>query len=770
MVKATTTPSTTNHLFTGPVSRIAAVILAVAVTVNSSSAQPADALAQKSVTALLEQMTPAEKAAQLTLYFALSFFGQDRIDQYVRDGAGALLYVTDPREANRLQRLAVEETRLGIPLMFALDVVHGHTTIFPVPIAMAASWDPDFVAHSQAIAAAEARASGIHWTFAPTVDVTRDPRWGRIVEGAGEDPYLAGIMGAAQVRGFQGPAIGTPGRVIAGPKHFAGYGAPVGGRDYDEVNLSDNELWNVHLPPFKAAIDAGAGNIMTAYMALNGIPTTANRWLLRDVLREQWGFEGWVVSDNSTVRGLVRHGVASDEPAAAALALRSGLDMEMAFGQSAFAHLPDVLANDETSEEILNEAVRRILTAKFKLGLFDDPYLDESEVAAALRRQEDLDAAQRAAERSAVLLRNEASLLPLDRAGLTSVAVIGPLADSPRDALGPWVTMSNEPVTETILEGIRNKFEPDVAVSYSPGVAMPERYHPSPLSLMEGKISRPEPVDDDTGISDAVAAVEESDVAILVLGEAQDMIGELASRSSLDLPGRQQELLDAVVATGKPVVVLLMSGRPLDLKETEAQAILKIWYPGSRGGSAVANLLLGDAVPGGKLPFTWPRNVGQVPMFYSHLASHDAANTHSRYWNEPGAPTYPFGHGLSYSTFSYSNIQVSPAQIDPGQAVTVTVDLENTGTRKADEVAQLYLHQRIGSAARPVRELKGFQRVTLEPGERRQISFTVGPEELRYWNAAIRDWVIDTSTVDVAVGGDSTAPFSATFSVVETKR
>jgi beta-glucosidase len=740
--------------------------------IPAASAEPASpaALSDEAVRAradaLIAQMTPEEKAAQLVTYFAIAVPGQEKLpDQRAAAGAGSFLFVTDPKETNRLQHIAMEQTRLKIPILFGFDVIHGLSTIFPVPIGQAASWDPAMIEKDQAIAASEARAVGIHWAFAPMVDIARDPRWGRIVEGAGEDPYLGSAIAAAQVRGFQGPRIGAPGHIIAGPKHFAGYGAALGGRDYDESNISDNELWNVYLPPFKAAVDAGAGNIMSAYMGLNGIPATGNHWLLTDVLRNTWGFKGWVVSDAEAVNNLKTHGFAGSAQEAGVKALTAGLDMEMSFAKPAFGNLPAALAAGRISEDRLDEAVRRVLEAKLRMGLFDNPYVDEARAAKILRSPANLTAARIAAERSAVLLRNEGGLLPLDRAGVKSIAVIGGLADSPVDSNGPWVFSPNKPATQSILAGIRSKLGAGVTVRYAPGVKIPKRVNPSLVDAMNAGLKRPEPADDASGIAEAVRAAQQSDVAIVVVGEPQNMIGEMASRSTLDLPGRQQDLLDAVVATGKPVVVLLLNGRPLNLKETRAAAILDLWYPGSRGGDAAANLLFGDAVPGGKLPFTWPRNVGQVPLIYAHLTSHDPANAEKRYSNESNAPRYPFGYGLSYSTFAYSNLKVDPPRIAPGGNVTVTVDLRNTGARTADEVAQLYIHQRTGTAARPVRELKGFQRVTLKPGETRRISFHIGPNELRYWNAARHDWVIDSSTFDVAVGGDSTAKFGSTFDV-----
>jgi len=716
--------------------------------------------------ALIARMTPEEKAGQLTTTFALPLPQmKDGLTKSAEKGQGSFLFVTDPKETNRLQRIAMETSRLKIPILFGFDVIHGLTTIFPVPIAGAASWDPALVERNQAIAAQEARAVGIHWTFAPMVDIARDPRWGRMVEGAGEDPYLGAAMAAAQVRGFQGPVPGGPEHIIAGPKHFAGYGAALGGRDYDEVNLSDSELWNVYLPPFKAAIDAGAGNIMSAYMGVNGVPAAANHWLLTDVLRGQWGFKGWVVSDNEAVNNLKTHGLTTNRTDSAARALQAGLDMEMSLLGGSYAKLPQAMQSGALTQRQLDDAVRRVLEAKIRLGLFEHPYVDEAKAAKTLQDPEHLNAARIAAERSAVLLRNDGGLLPLDQTKLRSVAVIGPLADAAQDALGPWVFKQNAPPSQSILSGLQDKLGRRVTVTFTPGVKIPPRLYPSPFAMITGEVKRSEPVDDDEGIQQAVTAARSSDLSIVVLGETQDMIGETASTSSLDLPGRQQDLLDAVIATGKPVVVLLMNGRPLDLKDSKPGAILDIWYPGSAGGAAAANLVFGDAVPGGKLPFTWPRNAGQVPLYYAHLASHDPAGADKRYWNESGAPVYPFGYGLSYSRFSYSNLKIDQTKIAPGEAVTVSVDLKNDGTRTADEVAQLYIHQRSGAAARPVRELKGFQRVTLKPGETRKLTFQLTPAQLRYWNAAKRDWVQDESEFQVAVGSDSTVAFTANFSV-----
>ena len=724
---------------------------------------------QAQVDKLLEQMTPAEKAGQLTQYFYFKLpagaepaldFDPDAQPAMVESNlaagtAGSLLFVTDPAEINRLQRLAVEGNRLGIPLLFGFDVIHGLRTILPVPIAMAASWDPRTAERGQAVAAREARAVGIHWTFAPMVDIARDPRWGRIIEGAGEDPFLGAAIAAAQVRGFQQ-------HVIAGPKHFAGYGAALGGRDYDEVNLSDSELWNVYFPPFQAAVEAGAGNVMTAYMDLNGIPATGNRWLFTEVLRETWGFEGFVVSDANAVRSLLTHGYAADLTDAGARGVNAGVDLEMAVSEPAYAHLPEALESGATDIQTVDASVRRILTAKIRLGLLDDPYVDEDQARAVLADPAHRDVAREAAERSAVLLRNEGDLLPLDAGALGSIAVIGPLADSKRDILGPWVFDFDLGETVTVLDGIRERAGDDIRVEYAQGVPVVQRSFPSLFDMFGNNTPKdPEGYDEDAEFQRAVDLARDSDVAIVVAGEWQNMIGEMASRSSLDLPGRQLELIQAVAATGTPVVLLVMNGRPLDLRwpAENVPAILDIWYPGTRGGDAVANLLFGDVSPGGKLPFTWPRTVGQIPMILGHTISHEPQNQGRRYWDEESTPLFPFGHGLSYSRFEYTDLAVDQP------ATTVSVRVTNAGDREADEVVQLYLHQRHGTASRPVRELKGFQRVTLAAGESRTLDFPVGPAQRRYWNAAVRDWVVDQSTFDVWAGGDSTASLTTTFEV-----
>ncbi len=717
--------------------------------------------------ALIAQMTPEEKAAQLSQYFYFQprpEANKAALHALETTGVGSFLFVTEPAEINRLQRIAVERSRLKIPVLFGFDVIHGMRTIFPVPIGMAASWDPHLVEQTQTVAAAEARAVGIHWVFAPMVDIARDPRWGRIVEGAGEDPYLGSAMAAAQVQGFQGPYVGAPNHVIAGPKHFAGYGAAIGGRDHDQVDVSESDLWNVYLPPFKAAVDAGAGNVMSAYMALNGAPASANQFLLTNVLRETWGFKGFIDSDSGAVVALTTQGFAADNIDAVSRTLRAGGNMEMAPpGRSpAMDVLPEALRAGKVNQADVDHAVRYVLEAKIRMGLFEHPFVDTKKTEAILNSPEHKKLARIAAERSAVLLKNENRLLPLNRKNIRSIVVIGPLADSADNTLGPWVFAQTKSVATTVLAGIKAKLGPSVRVDYSEGVR-PERTIPLPYTSFDGPARAP--LDETVEIARAVSLAKNADAAVLVLGENRNMSGENASRASLDLPGRQQELLDAVVATGKPVIVLLMSGRPLDLKDTKAPAILELWYPGSAGGTAAADLLFGDATPGGKLPFTWIRSAGQAPNPYAHLLPHDPSETDKRYWDGTSTPTYPFGFGLSYTTFAYGNLRVERPIYHRAEAVKVFVDVKNTGQRSGDEVAQLYIHQRYGTSSRPVRELKGFQRVHLKPGETRTLSFALMPGDLRYWSAVTRTWVQDQSTFDVWVGGNEKADLAGHYEV-----
>jgi beta-glucosidase len=729
-------------------------------------------------------MTIEEKAGQLTQYF---YFGglpdpepgseihviPSKMRAYVEaqakvGGVGSVLFVRDAQELNRLQKLTVEGHRLGIPLLVGYDVIHGFKTIFPMPLAVAASFDPAVAERGQSIAAKEARSIGIHWTFAPMVDIARDPRWGRIIESAGEDPYLGAAMAAAQVRGFQGDDLASGENVLAGPKHFAAYGASLGGRDYDEVNVSDSELHNVYLPPFEAAAKAGAENFMTAYMGVNGIPATANKYLITEVLRKEWGFKGFLVSDANAVFNLITHKFAKDKAAASAAALNAGLDMEMAMIESGYAGIPAAVANNEVSIEIVDEAVRRVLTAKAKLGLLDNPYVDVEQSQKVLNDPAHRIAARESAEKTFVLLKNEKNALPLDAAKLKSIAVIGPFGDNKRDLLGPWCFAFDLSETISIFDGIKSKVGDKAKVEYAQGVAHERRIHPS---IFDGdpnnRVDDPADFNEEAEFSKAVTLAKNSDVVVLVLGEQQAQIGEQASRTTFELPGRQLELLKAVAATGSKIILLLQSGRPLDLNwaSENIPAIMDIWYPGTSGGAAVANTLFGDISPAGRLPFTWVRSVGQVPMIYSRHVSHEPQNSDNRYWNEPGSPLYVFGHGLSYTNFAYSDLTLDKKSLSNSDSLKVEVTVTNSGSRDSDEVVQLYIHQRYGTAIRPIREMKGFRRVHIKAGASEKVSFVLTPRELRYWNAAVKDWVNDSTHFDIWVGGSSAAELHGEFEV-----
>jgi len=716
---------------------------------------------------LLQKMTLEEKLGQMSQIPLNQKEDVSPDERILKGQVGSFLFITDAKEINRLQHLAVEKGRLHIPLIFGFDVIHGFRTIYPVPLALAASWDPAQAEEAQRMAAKEASAVGINWTFAPMVDIARDPRWGRIMEGAGEDPYLGSQMAAAQVRGFQGDKIGSPEHILACVKHFAGYGAAVGGRDYDSSSISDEELWNIYLPPFEAAVRAGSGSLMSAYMDLNGVPATGNSFLLHDVLREKWKFDGFVVSDWESVKSLTTHGFASGSQDAAVRAVNAGVDMEMTshvFRDELAAAVKQGLVQQST----IDEAVRRILTAKYRLGLFTSPYVASSRAETELVTPEQRQAARKAAERSAVLLRNEGSLLPLSKS-LTSIAVIGPLADSQADITGSWSLATHPADAVTVLEGIRKRFPSGTTINWAKGVEI-ERVQPS---IFDPQYPSPKPVlktdaDRDAEFAHAIDLIKQSQVAVLVLGEAQTMSGERASRSTLTLPGRQQQLLEAAVATGKPIVLVLLNGRPLDITwaSEHVPAILDAWYPGTEGGNAVADLLFGDANPGGKLPVSWPRSVGQVPIFYARTLTQIPDALDTRYWDGSSAPLYPFGYGLSYTTFKMDDLKTDSTSVRAGSKLAVSIELQNTGEAAGDQVVQLYTHQRSGSASRPTRELKAFRRVSLKPGEKQTVTFALDTNDLGFWSPQTHRWSIEAGPFDLWVGADSSATQHATFTVL----
>ena len=731
---------------------------------------PSDTKIAERVEALLARMSLEEKVGQLAQISGADFMPGPKAEEIIRKrGAGSVLWLNDTKKFNELQKIAVEESPSGIPLLFALDVIHGYRTIFPVPLAMASSWDPAVAEQAQTIAAKEARAAGLHWTFGPMLDIARDARWGRIVEGAGEDPYLGAAMAAAQVRGFQGNDVADPERVAACAKHFAGYGAADGGRDYDPVFLSEAQLRNVYFPPFQAAVNAGVETFMSAYMDLNNVPASGNRWLLRDVLRGEFGFAGFVVSDALAVGNLVVQGHARDGRDAALRSLKAELNMDMA-SSVYLENLADLVKDGSLSIEEIDEMVRPILSLKVRMGLFEHPYVDEMLLEKVVVLPEHREAARLAAQRSMVLLRNEGGLLPLSKS-LKNVAVIGPLADSMEATEGSWMVFGHKPAAVTILQGIRAKL-PEASVTYAPGPEI-RRDIPSPFDEFTPDAKKPiqTPEAAETAFQFAVETARSTDVVIMVLGENANMAGEFASRGSLDLPGHQEELLKAVVALGKPVVLVLLNGRPLSINwaAEHVPAILEAWEPGTEGGNAVADILFGDANPGGKLPVCFPRSGSHAPLYYARTLTHqpeDHPQYRSRYWDSPTTPLYPFGFGLSYTSFEIANLKVSAPQVKIGQSLAVTADVTNTGKVAGDEVVQLYIHQKWGSDSRPMRELKGFERITLQPGETKSVTFKLGPDELSYWSTNAKQRIQDAAAFDIWVGADSLATLHADFEVV----
>ena len=763
------------------------IVLAAMIQPWQAAAQAAptnsttDAQVRDRVDKLLRQMTLDEKIAQLSQLpgFPVPEFRESTdktLEEIIRErGAGSVLWVSDPKEINRLQHVAVEQSRLHIPVLFGLDVIHGYHTIFPAPIAMASSWDLKLVEDAQTVAAQEARAAGIQWTFAPMVDIARDARWGRMVEGAGEDPYLGAAIARAQVLGFQGRQPGAPDRVLACVKHFAGYGAAEGGRDYDSSYIPEEQMWNIILPPFKAAIDAGAGSVMSAYMDLNDVPASGNRWLLHDVLRNTWNFQGFVVSDAFAVRSLQIHGYASDYQDAVHKAFTAGLNMDMASGKY-LKYLPMEVQQGRVTTQQIDDAVRPILEIKIRMGLFEHPYFDEARIQDVLNDPAHQQQARRAVQRSVVLLRNENGLLPLDKSGrmIHSIAVIRPLGDAAVDLLTMWGAMTKPGPTVNILQGLKNKVGASVSVAYAHGPNLqrliPSPFENLPISAMKEQPAQT-PQEIKQSIDDAVALAQRSDIAVLVLGEIDLMSAESASRASLSLSNHQQELLEAVAAAGKPVVLVLINGRPLDISwaAEHVPAILEAWYPGSQGGNGVADVLFGDANPSGHLPVTWPRSTGQTPIYYSHNLTQlpeTAPDFKSRYWDVRSTPLYPFGFGLSYTSFGFDNLQVTPTA-KAGATIDVSVDVTNTTKRAGDTVVQLYIHQRAGSASRPVRQLKGFQRVELEPGKKQTIHFTLGKDELQFWSPSEKKWVVEPEQFDVWAGEDSSAALHGEFRLTE---
>ncbi|GAC1637649.1 MAG: glycoside hydrolase family 3 N-terminal domain-containing protein [Candidatus Acidiferrum sp.] len=744
-----------------------ASLLAQANAANSPLQNPK--LRQR-VEELLKKMTLDEKIGQLNEISAAEFAAPPNREEMIKNGeVGSFLWSVDPARLDRYQHIAVEQTRLHIPLLFGYDVIHGFRTVFPSPIAMASSWDPSVEEKAQSFAAREARSFGIHLTWAPMVDIARDARWGRIVEGAGEDPYLGSAMARAQVRGFQGADFSAADKLIACVKHYVAYGAAEGGRDYDSSYVPESSLRNVYLPPFKAAVEAGVGSLMSAYMDLNDVPASGNRFTLHDILRGEWKFQGFVVTDAFAARDLVTHGYARDPKDAAFKALTAGVNMDMG-SQTLSKNLKDLVNEKKISLREIDEAVRPILAVKFQMGLFEHPYADATKREQILNDPAARTFSRVAARRSMVLLKNEGHALPLSKA-VSSIALIGPLANSPVDLNGGWGIDGQLPAV-TLEQGLRKKL-PGAKIAYERGGEIRRTIKSFFGDFFPGAVKTPPltPEENAREVARAVELARNSDISILVLGELSNMSSEAASRSTLELPSMQEQLLEQVVALGKPVVLVIIGGRPLNITwaSEHVPAILEAWQPGTESGNAIADILFGDVNPGAKLPISWPRSAGQEPLYYSHNLTHQPEGSRefsSRYWEGPSTPLYPFGYGLSYTTFSISNLRLGKSELRAGESMEVTADVENTGAVAGDEVVQLYIHQQAGSTSRPVRELKGFERVSLKPGEKKTVHFKLGKEELTYWSSATHSWVEETEQFDVWVGNDSKAKEHATFRVI----
>lgn len=711
---------------------------------------------EERIDALLKKMTLEEKAGQLnfivgetiitgpTMHTATS----KRFDEQIRKGTiTGLFNVHGAAYTARLQKIAAEESRLGIPLLFGADIIHGFKTITPIPLGESASWDMALIEQSARLAAQEATAAGINLNFAPMVDVSRDPRWGRVSEGAGEDPFLASKIAAARVKGFQGNDLADPTTLAACVKHFAAYGAPHGGRDYNTVDMSQRMLYEIYLPPFKAALDAGAATLMPSFNELDGIPATANKPLLIEILRRQWGFNGLVISDYGAIGELLNHGVAAEGSEAAQQCLEAGTDLDM-MSFLYITHIPELVKRGQLDETILDDAVRRVLKLKFDLGLFENPfrYSDPEHEKQTIRSKENLALARDIARRSMVLLKNENQLLPLKKT-YTSIAVIGPLADNKEEMNGSWSFFGEAHHPVSILEGIRSKAGKHTVVHYHPGCDLYD--------------------DTQNQFEAAVAVALKADVVVLVVGESAVMNGEGASRSDIGLPGAQEALVKAIAKTGKPMVVTLVNGRPLTLEwiDQNIPAILETWTAGSETGNAVADILFGDYNPSGKLPISFPRATGQIPVYYNHKntgrpyhGNYDEPLTQrmyvSRYRDQKNTPLYPFGYGLSYATFEYSAITASHKTLSKNDTLHLSVTVTNKSKHDGEEVIQLYIRDRVGSVTRPVKELKGFQKVMIKAGASATITFDLTEHDLRFYRADM-SWGSEPGRFDVLIGGDS---------------
>lgn len=755
------------------------LLLSPALQAQTAVAPPSSVNTQKMnqfVEALMKKMTLDEKIGQLNLvsvgFDVTGPVVSKDVDANIRKGnVGAVLNTYTPVAARKLQELAVKESRLKIPLILGYDVIHGHRTIFPIPLGMAASWDLPAMERGARIAAEEAAADGINWVYSPMVDIARDPRWGRIAEGAGEDPYLGSQIARAMVRGYQGTDndMSKPTNVMACLKHFALYGAAEAGRDYNTTDMSLVRMYNEYLPPYKAAIEAGVGSVMTSFNDINGTPATGNKWLMTDLLRTQWGFNGFVATDYTAINEMTAHGMGNDAQVSA-LALNAGTDQDMV-GEIFLKNLAQNLKVGTVKQEQIDLACRRVLEAKYKLGLFQDPYrgVTEKRAKATMMKKEFIADARSISRKSLVLLKNDKNTLPLKKTG--TIALIGPLANRQRDMIGSWSGAGDWKQAVSLEQGIRNVAGNGIKIVYAHGANITDDQQMIERLNAHGGDLNIDKRTSEAMIQEAVQAAQSADVIVAAVGESQGMTGEAASRADISLPGQQLELLKALKKTGKPLVLVLMNGRPMALswENQNADAILETWFAGSQGGNAIADVLFGDYNPSGKITATFPQVVGQVPLYYNHKSTGRPFNPanqldkyKSRYLDVTNEPLYPFGFGLSYTTFSYGKPELSKASIKQNEPLEVRVTVRNTGNYDGEETAQLYIRDMVGSISRPVKELKGFQKVMLKKGETKTLTFRLSPDDLKFYNNDLK-FVSEPGDFQVFVGGNSRDVQQAAF-------
>lgn len=753
------------------------IAILITASLNVTAQTSTDAKMITFVDALMKKMTPDEKLGQLNLPGAGDITtgqaGNSNIAAKIKEGkVGGLFNIKGVEKIRDVQKIAVENSRLKIPLIFGMDVIHGYQTVFPIPLGLSCSWDMNLVERSARIAAQEASADGICWTFSPMVDIARDPRWGRIAEGSGEDAFLGSQIAKAMVKGYQGNDLSKNNTIIACVKHYALYGAAEGGRDYNTTDMSHVRMYNEYLPPYKAAVDAGVGSVMASFNEVDGVPATANKWLLTDVLRKQWGFKGFVVTDYTGINEMVEHGI-GDLQTVSARALMAGVDMDMV-GEGLLTTIKKSLQEGKATQQQIELACRRILEAKYKLGLFDDPYRycdlnrSKTEVFTDANRK----ATREIATQTLVLLKNQNNVLPLKKSG--TIALIGPLADAKENMPGTWSVAADFSKPISLLEGLKNAAGNNAKVLYAKGSNLDEDSVFEERAGMFGKSFKHDSRPAQQIIDEAIAIANQSDVIVAAIGESAEMSGESSSRSSIEIPQAQKDLLKALLKTGKPVALVLFTGRPLALKwENEnVPAILNVWFGGSEAGDAIGDVLFGDVNPSGKLSTTFPQNIGQVPIYYNHKNTGRPLEEgkwfqkfRSNYLDVSNDPLYPFGYGLSYTTFNYSDIKLSSTTIKGNQTLTATVTVTNSGNTKGKEVVQLYIRDMIGSITRPVKELKGFQKIELNPGESKPVTFTLSANDLKFYNGDLK-YAAEPGDFKLFIGGNSRDVKEASFKLL----